>query len=122
VKKLHKKIKITKIFEFDASHQLSWHEGKCSNLHGHTYKLEVTVSGKLNKNGIVLDFGELKEIVNENVINILDHKHLNFYFENPTAEIMARKIYKKLKTKLPKRVKLEKVVLWETPTSYVIVE
>ena len=66
---------ITKEFTFDAAHKLDWHQGKCKNLHGHTYKLQVTVVGELNKNGIVIDFGDLKNIVNNKVIEVLFTKN-----------------------------------------------
>lgn len=70
-------ILLTKEFVFDAAHQLDWHNGKCKNLHGHTYKLQVTIGGNLNKDGVLFDFGDLKNIVNNKVINLLDHHYLN---------------------------------------------
>ena len=111
-------MEVTRIFEFDCAHRLPWHKGKCFNLHGHTYKLEVTASGSLNKNGIVIDFGDLKKIVNEEVVEKFDHHLLNDFYENPTAEIMAKDIFKKIQDKLPKDVNLKEVKLWESPDSY----
>lgn len=106
---------ITKEFTFDSAHKLNWEEGKCKYLHGHTYKLQVTVKGKLNKQGIVINFTELKEFVKRRVIEKLDHKYLNEIIKNPTAENIAVWIWNKLKGKL----NLYKIKLWETPTCFV---
>ena len=109
-------MKISKEFVFDAAHKLLWHKGKCQNLHGHTYKLIVTVEGQLNENGIVMDFGDLKKIIVNHVISKLDHKHLNEIFENPTAENIVIWIWSQLKHKL----NLYEIRLWESPTSCVV--
>ncbi|MEA3514244.1 MAG: 6-carboxytetrahydropterin synthase QueD [Nanoarchaeota archaeon] len=109
-------MKISKEFVFDAAHKLLWHKGNCQNLHGHTYKLVVTVEGQLNENGIVMDFGDLKKIVANEVISKLDHKYLNDIFENPTAENIVIWIWNQLKQEL----NLCEIKLWETPTSYVV--
>lgn len=72
-------IRITKIFTFETAHVLYNYDGKCKNMHGHSYKLFVTVKGKpVNdldnpKNGMVVDFGDIKKIVNEEVVDIWDH-------------------------------------------------
>ena len=87
--KMSKKIFLKRTFHFDAAHQVADYNGKCENLHGHTYILTVTITGKLQKNGMVLDFAILKKIVNETVLNKLDHKFLNDIFENPTTENIA---------------------------------
>lgn len=108
-------MKITKIFTFDSAHRLSWHKGKCSNLHGHTYKLEVTVEGLLDENGIVIDFGDLKKIVKKEILDKYDHQDLNKFWDNPTAENMALDFYNVLK----KKIKISGLRLWETPNSYV---
>ena len=107
-------MKITKIFTFDSAHKLPWHKGKCKNLHGHTYKLEVTVEGPLNEDGIVVDFGEVKKVVKKEILDKYDHKYLNDFFDNPTAEIMAKDFYDVLKLDL----KIVRLRLWETPNSY----
>ncbi len=117
------KVSITKKFEFEAAHKLPDHPGKCKNLHGHSYKLEVTVlSDKLNEQGMVMDFGDLKVIVNEHVINILDHSYLNNFFPVPTAEIIIEWIWLTLDVFITeiekKRVKLKRVRLYETSNSY----
>jgi 6-pyruvoyltetrahydropterin/6-carboxytetrahydropterin synthase len=111
---MKQQVSITKEFTFDAAHKLDWHKGKCKNLHGHTYKLGITIKGKLNKNGVVIDFIDLKKIINNEVIKILDHKYLNDIIENPTAENTIVWIWNQLKDKL----NLTKIKLWETPTSY----
>jgi len=81
---------------FDAAHHLKGYEGKCKNVHGHTYKVEVWVkgdSGRLDDVGILWDFGTLK-----NIINQYDHKNLNdIYDVNSTAENQCMAIYKELK-------------------------
>lgn len=76
----------SKIFKFDAAHNLTKYHGKCERLHGHTYKLVVTVKGKLDEQDMVIDFALLKDIVQKEVIDILDHAYLNDIIENPTAE------------------------------------
>lgn len=108
-------ITVTKIFTFDSAHHLPFHKGKCKNLHGHTYKLEVTVCGRPDENGMLIDFGDLKKIVSEKIIEKYDHKNLNEFFEHPTAEIMVGSIALELAETIPG---ISKVRLWETPTSY----
>lgn len=109
-------MKIIKTFLFDAAHNLPGYKGKCKELHGHTYKLEVGVEGKINKKtGMVFDFAELSKIVKEEVVEVYDHKYLNDFFSNPTAEIMVEVIFKSLKKLIPG---ICLVRLWETPTSY----
>ena len=72
-------LSITKIFRFETAHAISDYNGKCKNLHGHSYVLHVTVTGKLINEkylenfGFIVDFKELKEIVTNNIINKLDH-------------------------------------------------
>lgn len=87
---------ITKSFRFDASHQLDWHTGACANLHGHGYRIDVTVRGELDTNGIVIDFDEIDRIVTSEVIAALDHTHLNDLIENPTAELIAAWAWERL--------------------------
>lgn len=115
---------ITKSFEFEACHHLPFYVGKCHELHGHSYKLDVTIGGNLitdinnEKAGMLMDFNDLKALVNEKVIDRFDHKYLNRTFSNPTAEIMVESIFRVLKSCLPKNVFLVSVKLWETRTSY----
>jgi 6-pyruvoyltetrahydropterin/6-carboxytetrahydropterin synthase len=89
-------ITVTKEFEFDAAHHLTKYYGKCERVHGHTYKLLVTVSGNLGKNDMILDFIILKRVVKKHVLNHLDHHDLNQLFENPTTELVAIWIWNKL--------------------------
>ena len=102
-------MRLCREFYIDASHFLPDYDGKCENLHGHTYKLEVVVGGRIRKDGMVLDFGRIKEIVEAEVIEELDHKLLNEIIENPTAENIVEWIWKRLKKKLP----LYSIKLWE---------
>ena len=116
-----KMITITKIFKFEASHLLPIHQGKCKNLHGHSYKLEVTVGAKqLNEQDMVMDFGDLKEIVNKEIINKLDHQHLNQFYINPTAENMVIDFFNKINDGLFgfNFVFLDSIRLWETDTCF----
>jgi len=121
-------ISICKAFEFEAAHYLSNHEGKCKNLHGHSYKLEVEISGNIvndgsSQQGMVVDFGNLKNAVDYYVIKKLDHKVLNdilgFY---PTAENMLEYIHTAIFYNFilsnPGQIKLERIRLWETSTSW----
>lgn len=113
---------VAKHFEWEASHQLPDKEeyGKCKNLHGHTYKLTVEISGNVNDKGWVINFSTLKEIVNRVVIDRYDHKHLNEFFTIPTAEIILNTIVNDLTEELIKlNVLLHSVTLYETSNSYV---
>ena len=108
-------VELSRSFSFEASHELTWYNGKCKNLHGHSYKLLVTIEGPLNENGILIDFHELKTIVKEEVIEKLDHVYLNDIITNPTAENTIIWIWKKLINKIP----LKELTLWETEKSFV---
>lgn len=115
---------VTKIFEFEACHHLPFYDGACHNLHGHSYKLEVTVGGSVNtdksnpKCGMILDFKDLKKIVKEVAVDKYDHSDLNNFFQNPTAEIMVEKIANDIMSELPEGTYLVSCKLWETSTSY----
>lgn len=87
---------ITKCFTFDAAHALTRYYGKCENLHGHTYRLEVTVEGPVRDNGMVVDFLLLKRVVKRQVLDQLDHQNLNDHFDNPSAENIAVWIWERL--------------------------
>ena len=121
------KVYATKSFGFEAAHNLLNYDGACSQLHGHSYKLDVTVSGSVNEichNGelateaMVLDFKDLKSIVKENVVDVYDHQYLNDFFTQPTAEAMVISFFCTIEKKLPHYVKLESVKLWETADSF----
>ena len=115
---------VTKLFEFEACHHLPHYDGACHNLHGHSYKLEVTVSGQVSKNendpkcGMIIDFKDLKAIVKSVAVDKYDHSNLNEFFPNPTAEIMVKQIAVDIMSKLPPGVYLMSCKLWETSTSY----
>ena len=115
---------VTKLFEFEACHHLPHYDGACHNLHGHSYKLEVTVSGQVSKNendhkcGMIIDFKDLKAIVKSVAVDKYDHSNLNEFFPNPTAEIMVKQIAVDIMSKLPQGVYLMSCKLWETSTSY----
>lgn len=103
-------LKLSVNFGFAASHFLTNYHGKCENLHGHNYKLVVTVEGEIGTDGMVIDFIEIKKIVNTEVVDKLDHKHLNDIVENPSSENIVIWIWEQLKNKLP----LKKIALYET--------
>lgn len=139
------KIRITKHFDFEAAHALPGYDGKCKNIHGHSYQLFVTIIGtpindKTNpKNGMVLDFGDLKKIVNTEIIDVFDHaivlnkdsEHLSLAEKiaeyshrivlvnyQPTSELMLIDFSEKIIHKLPKGVDLHSLKLYETNNSY----
>lgn len=138
-------IRLTKIFTFETAHALWGYDGKCKNIHGHSYKLYVTIKGipvdDLNdkKNGMVMDFSDLKLIVNSLIIDPFDHgivlnaqsKHKDlgekliaeghkviFTDYQPTCENMLIDFAKKIQAKLPQNILLVKLKLYETETSY----
>jgi 6-pyruvoyltetrahydropterin/6-carboxytetrahydropterin synthase len=110
---------VTRTFTFEAAHQLPWHSGKCRDLHGHGYRLEVTVEGPVGETGMIMDFDDLAAIIERDVIARYDHKFLNDLMENPTAELIAQEIWKALESVSLPVVRLR---LWETADSMVEVE
>ncbi len=114
--------KIRIISNFNAAHQLRNYRGKCERLHGHNWKVEVSVYSKnLNKNGMLMDFKVLKKKLNK-VVDKLDHSYLNeldyFKRNEPTSENIAKYIFKKIKALIKnKDITLESVSVWETETS-----
>ncbi|MEI6222060.1 MAG: 6-carboxytetrahydropterin synthase [bacterium] len=128
---------ITKEFVFDAAHKLmreDWSDeqnadvfGKCFSLHGHTYRLQVSVKGPVDAGGMVINFTDLSQIVKEEIITYFDHKYLNelpdFLSRPPTCEHFALVIFGKLNPLISKeKIRLETVVLFETPTSWARLE
>jgi len=107
---------VSRVFTFEAAHQLPWHEGKCRNLHGHSYRLEVTVVGPIGANGIVIDFADIKRIVQRDVIERFDHRFLNDLIDNPTAELVAAEIWKSVEAA---DLAVSRIRLWETADSFV---
>ncbi|PZD77405.1 6-carboxytetrahydropterin synthase [Mesonia sp. K7] len=138
-------IRITKQFNFETGHALYGYDGKCKNVHGHSYKLDVTVIGqpiedqKNVKYGMVIDFSDLKKIVKEEIVDRFDHAtvlnkntpHLELAHElqkrdhniilvdyQPTSEMMIIDFAHKIKARLPENIQLHSLKLQETETSY----
>jgi len=138
-------IRLTKQFNFETGHALYGYDGKCKNVHGHSYKLNVTVIGQpINdrnhvKNGMVIDFSDLKKIVKEEIVDQFDHAtvlnkttpHIELAEElikrdhnvilvdyQPTSEQMIIDFAEKIKARLPKEIKLHSLKLQETETSF----
>ena len=111
--------------DFSAAHSLPRHPGKCKNLHGHTYKVEIVVEGeKKEDTECVADFAEVKAQVEE-VLDLLDHKHLNEIIEYPTSENIALFLKQHLATKLAQSnlgVSLYSIKLWEGRDKWVMIE
>ena len=108
---------------FSSAHQLRGYKGKCENLHGHNYKIEIYARGsELNNIGLLVDFVELKEAADE-IVQYLDHRNINelppFDEElNPSAENLARFILERVARRVADdRVQIYKVRCFETPTS-----
>ena len=138
------KIRITKKFSFETSHALHNYDGLCKNIHGHSYKLEVTILGcpiydsNHVKNGMIIDFGDVKKIIHREIIDIFDHSLLlnkeapyardieSKFNENrvilldyqPTCENMLIDFVEKIKNNLPAQVELAVLKLHETASSY----
>ncbi|MGB5944409.1 MAG: 6-carboxytetrahydropterin synthase [Leeuwenhoekiella sp.] len=138
-------IRITKMFSFETGHALYGYDGKCRNVHGHSYKLSVTVYGKPIsddshvKYGMVIDFGDLKKIVKEDIVDVFDHAtvfnkntpHVELAKEladrghnvllvdyQPTSEMMVIDFAQKIQARLPEQIKLHSLKLQETETSF----
>lgn len=114
------KVSVTKSFSFEAAHNLPNYEGACHRLHGHSYKLQVTVSGSVDEaTGMIIDFTCLKKVVQDNIVSRYDHQYLNDFFHNPTAENMVQSFYRELDSVFAKMgLCVESVKLWETESSY----
>ncbi|MDQ2086077.1 6-carboxytetrahydropterin synthase QueD [Herbivorax sp. ANBcel31] len=118
------KIGISKVFTFDSAHHLKDYQGKCKNIHGHTYKLEITLKGTPDEKGFVIDFHDLDSIIEDEILSKIDHKYLNELFEfNPTCEMIGLWLWDEILKKISKLDPvLEKLVLWETPTSFITID
>lgn len=114
-------ISVCKKFSFCYGHQLPGYDGKCQRLHGHNSEVEVEVSrssGKSSYDTMVMDFGELKELVNP-ILDRMDHFDLTeFFAAPPTAETICQYIVNCVRIHLPEGVELERVRVTETPTSW----
>ena len=136
-----KKVRLTKQFDFEAAHALDGYHGKCKDIHGHSYHLNVTVIGEPCEDtsdttlGMVMDFADLKTIVKENVIDQFDHwlilkrdsrfaglevtnERIRYVDYQPTCENMLLEIVDTIRKKLPKTIQLHNVFLRETARSY----
>lgn len=138
-------IRITKQFSFETGHALYGYDGKCKNVHGHSYKLSVTVIGQPisdNSNvkfGMVIDFSDLKKIVKEEIVDVFDHAtvfnkntphvelaaelknrghHVILVDYQPTSENMVTDFSQKIKNRLPVGIRLHSLKLQETDTSF----
>ena len=138
-------IRITKQFNFETGHALYGYDGKCKNVHGHSYKLSVTVIGQpINdksqvKYGMVIDFSDLKKIVKEEVVDVFDHAtvfnkntphielakelkerdhHVILVDYQPTSEMMVIDFAAKIKKRLPGNIQLFSLRLQETESSF----
>ncbi|HET9442714.1 MAG TPA: 6-carboxytetrahydropterin synthase QueD [Acidimicrobiales bacterium] len=107
---------VTRVFTFEAAHQLPWHTGKCRELHGHSYRLEVTVEGPVGDQGIVVDFADIRAVVEREVVARYDHRFLNDLLDNPTAELVAGDIWKRVEAA---GLAVARIRLWETSDSFV---
>lgn len=104
--------------DFAAAHRLREYQGKCENLHGHNYHVELVLGGRrLNETGMLMDFKEAKSIAGE-VVDRLDHEYLNetepFDEINPTTEQIARHIAHEVDARLPEGVSVRSVTCWES--------
>lgn len=140
-----RKIRITKVFNFETGHALYGYDGKCRNVHGHSYKLYVTVIGTPIddpdhvKFGMVIDFGDLKKIVQKEIVDVFDHAtvfnkntpHVELAKElsdrghsvllvdyQPTSEMMVIDFSEKIRKHLPENIRLHSLRLQETESSY----
>jgi len=138
-------IRITKQFSFETGHALYGYDGKCRNVHGHSYKLSVTVIGQPisdNTNvkfGMVIDFSDLKKIVKEDIVDVFDHAtvfnkntpHVELAKElenrghnvllvnyQPTSEMMVIDFAEKIQKRLPQNIALHSLKLQETDSSF----
>jgi 6-pyruvoyltetrahydropterin/6-carboxytetrahydropterin synthase len=112
------RVSVTLAFTFHAAHVLPWHLGKCSRLHGHSYRVEVQVEGPLNDNGIVVDFDQLESVLQTAVFEPLDHTLLNDTLPNPTAELIGIHLMDEAERH---GVVLKSVQVWETPNASALV-
>lgn len=132
-------MRLTSEFVFDAAHRILGHRGKCRYLHGHSYRLEVTVTAtRLDQLGMIMDFDDLRALVQKAVLDRWDHCTLLWSEDplvsaiervqaeapdkvvrltgNPTAETLTREAWEAIRQSLPQGIHLERVVIRETPT------
>jgi 6-pyruvoyltetrahydropterin/6-carboxytetrahydropterin synthase len=115
-------MKLGLIDEFDAAHSLPGYQGKCANLHGHTYRVELVIDGPVGDDGFVLDFYQLKKLL-KSALEELDHRCLNDILPNPTAERIAELLCRRLKSDLQGTpISLVSLKLWEGRNKWVMIE
>lgn len=101
-------------FTFSAAHRLPYYDGPCSRMHGHNYKVKVTIAGKPDpKTGMILDFEDIRRVVQKELLEKVDHQTLNDFMDNPTAENLVVWAWRRLTGELPG---LRELRLWENPT------
>jgi 6-pyruvoyltetrahydropterin/6-carboxytetrahydropterin synthase len=111
---------LTREFKFDSAHNLIRYHGKCEKLHGHTYRLAVTIVGEKNDEDMIIDFSFVKKVVKRKILAKLDHSYINDIITQPTAENISQWIYGELKNELSgANYKLHEITLWETENNYV---
>lgn len=111
---------LSKEFKFDSAHNLVEYHGKCEKLHGHTYRLRVTIKGTPGKHGMILDYGILKKIVHDKIISKVDHNYLNEIIPQSTTENLVIWMWSELAGPLSSSAyNLFEIKLWETETSFV---
>jgi 6-pyruvoyltetrahydropterin/6-carboxytetrahydropterin synthase len=106
---------------FSSAHNLREYKGKCEAIHGHNWKVEVSlISENLNSEGMVMDFNLAKKLLSQ-VLDKLDHKYINeiepFNKVNPTSENIAKFIFQEMRKKIGDNLKVKKVTVWETENS-----
>jgi len=137
-------VRLTKTFTFEMAHALYNYDGKCRNIHGHSYKLEVTIIGQPKAapgqpdDGLLMDFGDLKKLVNSTVVDVFDHalvmqnnydqsltEQLNRHFSRmiyvdyqPTCENLIADFANRIGAALPQHVRLYNLRLHETATAW----
>ncbi len=135
-------VTLTKIFSFDTAHVLENYPGKCKHIHGHTYHLQVTITGEIINesnhpyNGMIIDFTDLKSWIQNSVLNLFDHalvlheksaiakldfpdsERIYFTKYTPTCENMLLDIVERLKQSAPSNIYLVELRLQETPTAF----
>ncbi len=115
-------MKLGVVTEFDAAHRLPGYQGKCAQLHGHTYQVEVVVEGQVGENGFVMDFYQIKKIIAASLQD-LDHAYLNDILPNPTAEAIAEHLAARLRELMAgSPVRLLSLKLWEGKNKWVMID
>jgi len=119
-------IEVVKEFTFDSAHYIPGHPGACKNIHGHTYRLQVGFRGPVNsKTGVVIDFADIKQVIQMLIVNKLDHAFLNkldyatFPNDMPSAEKIVQWMAEVIQcASIPGSAELSLIRLYETPSSY----